>query len=417
LKLLVLTATYPFPARQFAGIFNERSVLALKPRCEAVEVLSPRPYAPPGVSLLRARWRSYASIRADEIRNGVRVLRPACMHVPRIASSFWADRGAFLQCLPVARRRHREVGFDAILAFDLAATGGIAWRLGQELGIPAVGWATGGDVRVSPHSGLADVVRRALAKLVVVFYQSHELRRNAAKLIGRPVEDLNGSTHLVLPRGIVEPPVLPRRELRSRVRADLGVREGEQLILSIGRLTRAKGVFDLIEAFGLAATRDPTLRFAIIGAHPGFDDSDAARRAAKSLPSLDGRLSILPSCYPETVWEFLCAADVFAFASRNEGMPNGLLEAMAMGVPSVAFAIPPILEIDAGTGALLGVAPFDCPRYAEALLELSSSDSLRLRMSSRAREVVRDRFDVRRNMETALLHIRSRIGRDVTSPA
>ncbi len=406
-----MAASYPFPARQFAGIFNERCVLALKEQCELVEVLSPRPYAPPGLSLLRARWRSYSSIRREETRSGVRVWRPACVQIPGISPSFWVDRGAFFQCRRVARGRHDTVGFDAILAFDLAGAGGIAWRLGQDLGIPAGGWAFGGDLRVSSSSRLGDIVRQVLIKLDIVFYQSHELRRNAAVLLGKSSDDLNGPGHVVLPHGIAGPPELPRKEIRSRLRAQFHVRDDQLLVLSIGRLTRPKGVFELVEAFALAAARDPSLRFVMVGADAAFDDSEAARRRAKSLQSLDGRLSILSACSPDKVWEFLCAADIFAFASHNEGMPNSLLEAMAMGVPAVAFAIPPVLEIGDRTGALMTVPPFDCRRYSDALVELSASESARFQMGVRAQEVVRSRFNIRRNMETALILFRQRMER------
>jgi glycosyltransferase involved in cell wall biosynthesis len=352
------------------------------------------------------------------------VFRPACVQIPRIGRSFWVDQAAFLQCRRVARGRHDRIGFDAILAFDLVGAGGIAWRLGEELGIPAGGWATGGDLRVPSSSRLADVVRRALTRLEIVFYQSHELRRNAAMLLRESIDDLNAHKHVVLPRGVVEPPELPREEIRNRLRAELHVRDGQRLVLSIGRLTRPKGVFELVEGFALAAARDANLRFIMIGADAGFDDSEAARRKARSLRSLDARLAILGACPPDKVWEFLCAADIFAFASHNEGMPNGLLEAMAMGLPAVAFAIPPVLEIERGTGALMAVPPFDCHRYADALLELSASKSVRVQMGTRAQELVRHRFDLRRNMETALLHLRRRmeqktsaaVGRTLSQP-
>jgi glycosyltransferase involved in cell wall biosynthesis len=345
----------------------------------------------------------------------VRVWRPACVQIPGIGTSFWVDQGAFLQCRRVARRRHDRIGFDAILAFDLVGTGGLGWRLGQDLKIPAGGWAFGGDLRIPSSSGLASVVRRALTRLDIVFYQSHELRRNAAVLLRESSGDLSGQAHIVLPHGIVEPPVLPRTEIRNRLRAEFHTRDEERLVLSIGRLTRPKGVFELVEAFALAAARDSNLRFVMIGAAPGFDDSEAAMRKARSLPSLDARLEILPACSPDKVWEFLCAADIFAFASHNEGMPNGLLEAMAVGLPAVAFGIPPVLEIDGGTCALMAVPPFDCHRYADALLELSASASARSQMGTRAQEVVRRRFDVRRNVETALLHLRRRMDRRRTA--
>jgi hypothetical protein len=52
---------------------------------------------------------------------------------------------------------HRRTRFDVIHSFDLAATGGLAWRMGRDLGIPASGWAFLGDLRfpeLLPMGGL-----------------------------------------------------------------------------------------------------------------------------------------------------------------------------------------------------------------------------------------------------------------------
>ncbi len=55
----------------------------------------------------------------------------------------------------------------------------MAWRLGRTLGIPASGWAFGGDVRF-PHTSPAGwVVRRAIERFDLIFYQSHELLEQA----------------------------------------------------------------------------------------------------------------------------------------------------------------------------------------------------------------------------------------------
>ena len=87
--------------------------------------------------------------------------------------------------------------------------------------------------------------------------------------------------------------------------------------------------------------------------------------------------------------------DIFAFASHREGMPNSLLEALAIGVPAIAFAIPAVLEIDAGAGALLLVPPLDTVQYAEALVQLAASPADRVRLGEKGRERVLARFMVR----------------------
>jgi glycosyltransferase involved in cell wall biosynthesis len=117
----------------------------------------------------------------------------------------------------------------------------------------------------------------------------------------------------------------------------------------------------------------------------------------------------------------MCAADIFAFTSSDkggEGMPNSLLEAMVMGLPSVAFAIPPVREIEAGTGALNLVPPFDSPRLAEEILGLAASREERARIGERGKQQVLERFMVRSNMVeavrrlTQIVETRERSGED-----
>jgi glycosyltransferase involved in cell wall biosynthesis len=140
----------------------------------------------------------------------------------------------------------------------------------------------------------------------------------------------------------------------------------------------------------------------MVGANPAFDDTSAIQRKLDESPRLRKIIKILPACHPDKIWEFLAAADVFVFTSHNEGMPNSLLEAMAVGVPAIAFAIPPVLEIDNGMGALIAVPPLDTALLAKAILHLSASPSERIRIGEIGRRTVLNRFMIKKNMATAL---------------
>jgi glycosyltransferase involved in cell wall biosynthesis len=131
-------------------------------------------------------------------------------------------------------------------------------------------------------------------------------------------------------------------------------------------------------------------------------------------PNLNSRAKLLPACPPNKVWEYLCAADIFAFASHREGMPNSLLEAMVMRVPSVAFAIPPVVEIEAGRGGLVKVPPFDVNIFAEEILRLAASPHERAHIGEKGKAEILSRFMVRRSMGTALGHL-NRIARKPTA--
>src|SRR5262245_13212091 len=143
---------------------------------------------------------------------------------------------------------HSRIRFDAILSFDLIGAGGTAWRLGRELGIPAGGWATGGDMRLSAASSYRRILIQAIERLDIVFYQSHEFLEKAADLLGVTLGQILRDKHMVLPRGIEVPPSLPTTEIRDRTRKEWGVINDEVIVLFIGRITREKGMFELLEA-------------------------------------------------------------------------------------------------------------------------------------------------------------------------
>lgn len=408
MKILALASYYPNKGRPFAGTFNEKNVVTLKSLCDSIEVLAPRPYVPPLFAPLNFRWKAYSEIPYHEFRNGVSVYRPAYLQLPRVASAYWTDRGAFLFSKKTAREMHKRVGFDAIVSFDLLGTGGIAWRLGSELGIPASGWGYGRDLAQPAGTSGERIVLEALHHLDLIFYQSHELLETASGLLGLSPEEMLQDRHMVLAHGIPEPPILPRGEIRNRIRKAWGIKENQVLVLNIGRVTREKGVFELLEALSRSIKQDPRITCRIVGSHNGFDETTAVLKKLDQSPFLRKSVKLLPSCTPDQVWEYLCAADIFAFPSRQrfEGMPNSLLEAMVMGVPAIAFAIRPVLEIEAGTGSLLQVPPFNTNSFAEAILRLAASPAADLaKIGEIGRAQVLNRFMVQKNMALALKEV------------
>src|SRR6266511_967902 len=404
MKILVLAAEYPHPGRLSSRIFNEKCVNALSQLCEKVEVLAPRPYVPAFLSF-QPRCKSYMVISPYEVRNGVPIYRPATPVIPRIGGALWGDWIAYLGSRWTACRLHRRVRFDALLSFNLGESGGMAWRLGRTLGIPASGWAFGGDMRF-PRTSLAGwVVRRAIERLDLIFYQSHELLEQAGHLLGRSAHQMPSNRHIVLPHGIPEPPSLKRSETRWRVRSALQIEDAHWMVLYVGRIVRPKGMFELLEAMSLAGPRDPRIICVMVGSYPAYDETSLLQKKLDQTPGLTGRVKLLPACKPDQVWEYLCAADLFAFPSHQEGMPNSLLEAMVMGVPSIAFAIPAALEIDPSGQGLVVVSPFDSASLAAAILRLADSSAERAQIAERGKAIVRDRFMVRKNMAEALRHL------------
>lgn len=410
MKILLLAPYYPHAGHSFSGIFHENFAFVLREFCDTVEVLAPHPYAPRFASWLAPRWQSYGEIPPYELRNGVPVYRPAFLQLPRMGKLSWPQVGAVFSCLRTARDMHRRAQFDAIISADLLAVGDIAWKVGKALGIPASGWAIGGDMRFSSSSRFGRSVIRAIKNLDTVFYQSQELLDRAAELMGLSCEQMPLERHVVLPRGILPPPSLPKT-VRRKVRRELEITDDRIIVLFVGRIVRDKGIYELIEAAASAAARNWKITCVLVGSMPAFDDTMSVEEKLKQSPGLKEQVKLLPSCDPDKVWEYLCAADIFAFPSHQEGMPNSLLEAMAMAVPSVAFGIPPVLEIEGGTEALVTVPPFDAAAFAAAILRLAASAEERMRLGERGKARVLDRFMMRNNIVEVLSRISQAIER------
>jgi glycosyltransferase involved in cell wall biosynthesis len=405
MKILVVAANYPHPGYRFSGIFNERSAHALSKLCERVEVLAPRPYAPPLLFSVMPRWQAYAGAAGHETKRGIAVYRPAIPVVPHVAQAFWSDRGAYLWCRRIARKMHHRTQFDAIISFDLIGAGGLAWRLGRDLGIAASGWGTGSDVRVSVSSPHGRAVRRSLRNLDLVFYQSRELMEKAAELLGVSPRTLSGERHIVLPRGIPEPPQIANTDTRNRIRGRWGIKADEVVVLYLGRISPKKGMLELLDAIALATSKSSRIKCVLVGSKPAFDDTSVIERKLREIPGLSERVVLMPECDPDSVWENFCSADIFAFPSHQEGMPNSLLEAMASGLPSIAFAIPSVQELDAGSGGLVLVPPMHSQLLAEAVLHLASSPDERRRIGEKGKSLVMARFMVCKNMAGALTRV------------
>jgi glycosyltransferase involved in cell wall biosynthesis len=401
MKILAIASSYPYDAFPFSGIFNEKCVQALRQLCDYVEVLAPRPYVPAFLAVT-PRWKLYSGIAGYEQRNGIPVNRPPVVQIPGIGGSFWYDRGAFLACGGHARRLHRTANFDAIVSFDLLGAGGLAWQIGKDLGIPACGWAFGSDVRVPAASSDGRSVARTLRNLDLIFYQSAELRQKAAELLDRPAAEMRQEKHVVLPHGIPVPSTLPGPVRRDVIRKRWGVAEDAVVVLSVGRITGQKGSYDLLEAAAHARSLNRGMTFIMVGSMPAFDETETVQKRIASDPRLKDNVKILPPCSPDKIWDVLCGADIFAFASHNEGMPNSLLEAMAAGLPAVAFSIPAVQELDGGTESLIEIEPFDTGHFGYELATLAASPDKRIYTGERGRKRVLAQFRIEKNMAQAL---------------
>jgi glycosyltransferase involved in cell wall biosynthesis len=172
----------------------------------------------------------------------------------------------------------------------------------------------------------------------------------------------------------------------------LPIGEGSAVVFT-GRLIEAKGLLELLDAWRLLLHEVPDAHLVLAGSGPL--EAELRRRATQ--PPLAGRVHLtgeVPDVRP-----YLRAASAFAFPSWAEGLPNALLEAMAMGLPCVATDIGPIAgAVTDGEEALL--VPVRAPQaLAAALATILTQPALAARLGRAARKRVEAEFSLEREVD------------------
>jgi glycosyltransferase involved in cell wall biosynthesis len=180
----------------------------------------------------------------------------------------------------------------------------------------------------------------------------------------------------------------PSKIDRQQKRMELRLGAADVLVGAVGRLDRQKGFATLIEA--MSRLKSTPLRCAILGDGPERSRLEALIRRHHLEKSvwLLGEKADIPS--------WLSAFDLYCLPSLWEGLPNSLLEAMALGLPVVASGVDGVPEaVTSGKDGLL-VPPAKPGALAAALKKLAADGPMRIALGANAKAAVSERFTLRR---------------------
>ena len=173
---------------------------------------------------------------------------------------------------------------------------------------------------------------------------------------------------------------------RSQLRRELNIPDDGAVLLYVGRLTRQKNLFSLINAY---AQLKVSLRQAILLIVGGGELQKQLNRYIEELEVADVRfLGFVPNKELPNIYS---CADFFIMASEYEGQPVALLEAMASGLPPIVSGIPSMRQLVEESGAGI-VVDFESPTGAASQIKAYMSSS----------KALEDRNVVRRYVETEL---------------
>jgi glycosyltransferase involved in cell wall biosynthesis len=145
---------------------------------------------------------------------------------------------------------------------------------------------------------------------------------------------------IVVPNGFDLRTFVNSGRSRQEVRARWGVTPDETLVGMVARVDPMKDHATFIRAAARLVTRAPTVRFALVGTGV---TRDATIRDLLSELNLGGRFILEERS--DNMQQIMSALDVFCLASRSEGFPNVVGEAMACATPTVATDVGDVRSI------------------------------------------------------------------------
>ena len=161
--------------------------------------------------------------------------------------------------------------------------------------------------------------------------------------------------------------------------------------LFVGRIVRDKGINELCEAFDRLSKEYPQARLLLVGWREDALDpvSDETLALIDSNPSIDD----VGEVWGDDLLAYYAAADCFVLPSYREGFPNTVLEAGAMGLPSIVTDINGSREIIVENENGMIVPPRDTDALFVAMRRIIIDDRRRSYMASNARNMIGCRFE------------------------
>lgn len=181
----------------------------------------------------------------------------------------------------------------------------------------------------------------------------------------------------------------------SLSRKHLGVGSEDKVIGIVANFRKVKNHLFLLKAFNELSKNSDATKLMLVGKEPEGEPDNTLPEVLQFIENkkLSGRVHVLG--YRSDVPELLKIMDVFCLTSFKEGLPIGLIEAMAVGLPVIGTDVEGIRDVisDGENGYLVDLS--DSKGMVDAMTKLVSDEELRKRMGERSSVIARSKYALR----------------------
>jgi glycosyltransferase involved in cell wall biosynthesis len=328
------------------------------------------------ITLITSKFQGQKSY---EISNNVELFRvPVLLRKSRNTATIVSMLSFFPASLWIGRNILKKRRFDIVHSIFAIPSAPSGLALARRFRLPHILSILGGDVydpskKLSPHKTplLHYTVRKVLERSDIVVASSLDISKRAADYynISRKIY----VQHLGINSSIFE------RVGRER----FNFKDGDILLVTIGRIIPRKSIQDLIEAAKIL--NDDNVKLIIIGDGP---ERENLQNMAEDLHVSD-RVFFFGNVSDEEKFQLLSLADIYLSSAQHEGFGIVFLEAMASCLPIVSYNIGGHADflINEKTGFLVEYG--DIEKFAKCTKELCDNKVLRKRIGSFNKEYVK----------------------------
>jgi glycosyltransferase involved in cell wall biosynthesis len=343
-KLLIITNRYPAHRDDGASPFVSDFVRGMFRNGVSVTVLTPRHAA--------SKYEKSEYVHRFDWGEDDRVIGSLPMFNP---VSLMKIRQYFRAGVNSGRRLHESNRFDFCLALWAAPSGIFARHLKREYGLPYAVWCLGSDIHTYARLPLiGNFIVDVLCGAERVYSDGHQLGRDAQRLSGCPYHFL---------------PTMRRIENAESYTKEIVTKT----IVCIGRVAKAKGVFDLLEAFEKTAGRYREWSLHFIGDGPDLPALKDRIQKAK----LGDRVTASGFVSRSKLFSALAKAAAIAIPSHADSLPLVFGEAMQLKRPVLVSEVGD-LELFTRKYGVGEAFPAKQPRKLSLALEKAMSGDLQV---------------------------------------
>lgn len=177
-------------------------------------------------------------------------------------------------------------------------------------------------------------------------------------------------------------------EKRASLKQELGIGQDDFVFSFVGRMVGDKGINEMVKAFTDIYKANPKIKLILVG--PFERELDAL--ATETETYINEHPAIKWVGFQEDIRPYLAVSSVFVFPSYREGFPNVVMQAGAMGLPSIVSNINGCNEIieEGINGTIIPVKDSDALR--DKMLLLFNDAIMRKSMAAVARKMIVERY-------------------------